>query len=619
MDYKRVAQEILEYIGGEKNITYLEHCSTRLRFTLEDNSKADVEALKTLKGVMSVVVTAQFQVIIGNDVIEVYDELIKLVNLNQTEGLIGASLEKKKVSAIVLDFLIGVFNPLVAAITGGGLLKTVLTLMVAVGWLDKSNGIYQILANTADAAFYFLPVMVAFTAAAKLNCNRIVAVVLVGVSILPNMTTAMAEGISFWGLTVPNYVYSSQIFPAIMTVLFLKVLEKYVTKYCPKPVRMVFVPVICFLVTAPVSLMVLSPLGFRMGEVFTNGLLALHESIGWVVVAILGAILPFLTAAGMHKPLVPYAVAAFGSTGFDMINAPAKVAHNISEAGACFAVAVRSKNTDTRSTAFSAGISAFFGITEPALYGVTLLDKKVLASVVLSGFISAAVMGIAGLRSLSLMGTGILGLPQFVDPENGRNLIWAVVGYVLAISLSFGFTCIFYREDYKKKGEKADKEQERDMKNSPSVQIAVDCPVTGKSISLSEVNDQVFSSGVLGDGVAVIPESGEIYAPVDGIVSTIFETKHAISIIADCGAEILIHIGLDTIKMEGEGFIAYVKDGDRVKRGDLLIRVDLDVLGKYQLDPTTIVVVANTDNFIVTPENYGRITLGSKLYTLEVK
>lgn len=361
-DYKLIAQEILQNIGGEENVRYLEHCSTRLRFNLVSNAKADVEALKGIKGVMSVIVNAQFQVVIGNDVIEVYNELIKL-------GKFGAggqvpddpeTADKVSVGARILDFLIGVFNPLVPAITGGGLVKTVITLLVTFGWMSKTDGAYKILYNVADAAFYFLPIMVAYTTAAKLNCDRIVATVVVGLSILPNMTAALAEGFTFLGLTVPNYSYNTQIFPAILTVMFLALIEKNFTKICPKAVRMVFVPVVCFLVTAPVSLLILSPLGFKAGEVFTNALLSLHGTFGWIIVAILGGILPFLTAAGMHKPLVPYITVAFGTVGYEMVNAPAKVAHNISEAGACFAVALRSKDIEYRSAAFSAGVSAFF-------------------------------------------------------------------------------------------------------------------------------------------------------------------------------------------------------------------------------------------------------------------
>ncbi len=451
-DYRQLAAEILKNVGGKENVKYLEHCSTRLRFNLADASKADATALKAIPGVLSVIHNAQFQVVIGNDVLEVYHELISLGSFGtaaQGAEHPDAAPEKPKIGAAVLDFVIGVFNPLIPAITAGGLIKTILTLLTTFGLLDKGSGVYSILFNAADAAFYFLPVMVAYTAAAKLNVDRILAAVIMGLTLLPNMTAALGKGITFLGVSVPNYSYGTQIFPAILTVLFMAPIEKSFTKICPKPVRIIFVPVVTTLAVAPVSMLILSPLGFKMGELFTNALLSLHSSFGWIVVSILGAILPFLTAAGMHKPLVPYATAAFGSMGYEKINAPAKVAHNISEAGACFAVAVRSKNPDTRSAALSAGISAFFGISEPALYGVTLQNKNAMIGVVASGFLAATFMGVAGLRSMSLMNTGILGLPQFIDPANGGNLIIAIVGYALSISLSFGITFFLYKEEKK--------------------------------------------------------------------------------------------------------------------------------------------------------------------------
>lgn len=447
-DHTALASAILKNIGGAENVNYFEHCSTRLRFTLHDNGKANIEALKATPGVMSVIVNAQFQVVIGNDVVEVYNEVLRLGHLNSsTASSTVTSANKRKVGDVILDFMIGVFNPLVPVICGTGVIKAVLTLFTTFGLVSKDAGLHQLFSYVAEAGFYFLPIMVAYTTAAKLRCNQLVAVAAVGLSILPKMTAAMEAGITVFGLTVPNYTYSSQIFPAILTVFLLKAIEYYTTKICPKPVRMVIVPVVCMFITAPISMLFLSPLGFKAGELFTNALLAMHETVGWIVVAILGAILPFLTAAGMHKPLVPYATAAFSSVGYEMINAPAKVAHNISEAGACFAVALKSKDEDLRSAALSAGISAFVGISEPALYGVTLQNKKALCGVVISGFISAAFMGIAEVRSVALMGTGILGLPQFIDAERRMNFISAVIGYILALSVSFLITFFLYRDE----------------------------------------------------------------------------------------------------------------------------------------------------------------------------
>lgn len=451
INYKDLASNILNLIGGSKNVNSLVHCSTRLRFDLYDTSKADVEAIKQLKGVIGVVISPQFQIIIGTDVNEVYESILEQGEL-QGDGSVPDDVgtkEKKKIGAIFLDFMIGVFSPLVPALTGAGLIKAFFSLFATLGWLSSGSGIYQVFNFAADTVFFFLPVMVAFTTAQKVKCDKMLAVSIVAVTLLPKFTAALAAeaGLEFLGFVIPNYSYSSQIFPAILTVLFLSIIEKNFAKICPKPVRPIFVPVLCVLVVIPVSLLFLSPLGFMAGDVFTNGLLSLHGTVGWIVVAILGALLPFLTAMGMHKPLVPYITVAFATTGFEMINAPAKVAHNISEAGACFAVALKAKDTNTKSTALSAGISAFFGITEPALYGVTLQNKKAMVGVVVSGFVAAAFMGIFSLKSLVLTGTGILGIVQFIDPTNPKNLIVAAIGYILAISVSFIITMLLYKEN----------------------------------------------------------------------------------------------------------------------------------------------------------------------------
>lgn len=447
--YKILAEKILNLIGGSKNVNSLVHCSTRLRFNLKDSKKVDVEALKALPGVLGIANNAQFQVIIGQDVEEVYNELLKLGKLDGG-GTVPDEVpsENKNIGQVVLDFLIAIFAPLVPAMTGAGMLKAFMSLFATLGWISKDSGIYNLLTYTGDAIFYFLPILVAYTTAKKMKCDSILAAGLVGLTIFPKFTAAIAVegGMQLFGITVPNYTYSSQIFPAILTVIFLSYVEKYTKKIMPKSLRAVMVPLICGLIVVPISVLVLSPIGFVLGDYFTNGLLGLYQKVGWIMIAILAALLPFMTAMGMHKPLVPYATATFASVGYEMINAPAKVAHNISEAGVCFAVALKTKDSDLRATATSAGISAFFGITEPALYGVTLQNKKAMISVVISSFIAASFMGIFKLKSLVLTGTGILGIVQFIDPANTNNIIVAAIGYALAISISFIITLILYKE-----------------------------------------------------------------------------------------------------------------------------------------------------------------------------
>ncbi|MDF2950822.1 MAG: beta-glucoside transporter subunit [Anaerocolumna sp.] len=608
MDYKMTASEILKHIGGEKNVVHLEHCSTRLRFTLADSSKANIEAIKGIKGVMGVVMTAQCQIIIGNDVIEVYDQIMKMASFDGNEPATKSN-EKKKIGAVVLDFLVGVFQPIVPAIAGAGILKAMLSLFVLIGIMDNTSTVYKTFFYAADAALYFLPLMVAVTTASKLKANRLVAMAAVGALILPNMTTMISEGAVLFGATIKPIAYPYQVFPAILTVLFLTVVEKYAQKISPKPVRVFLVPLICFTIVVPVALLILGPLGFTLGQGLTVVILFVYEKLGWLAVGLLAAILPIMVSMGMHKALLPYAISSISQTGMEMLYMPASLAHNISEGGACFAVALRTKNPDTRSTAISAGISAIFGITEPALYGVTLQNRPVLLSVVIGSLVSGLTVGIFGLKAFVAMGPGLAGMAMFVDPANSMNIVWAFAGFGAALVVSFIAAFIFYK----------DKELTSAAKTVTQVSNdTVVSPLEGKLIPMTEVKDSVFSTGVLGNGVAFVPSKGELYAPVNGKVNMVFDTKHAIGLISDNGAEILLHVGLETARLEGKGFEPVVKNGDTVKAGQLLMKFDLSAFKNAGYDVTTPMIITNSNKFNVTPENPGNVKSGSKVMKLEV-
>ena len=353
-DYKKTASEVLRLVGGEKNVAHLEHCSTRLRFTLADPGKADKDALKKTSGVMGVVASGvQCQVVIGNDVIEVYDELMKLGKFGGGAAPAPAKGGRKEIGPMVLDFIVGVFQPLVPAIAGGGILKALLMTLTTFHLLTADDTIYKVFYYVADAPLYFLPVMVAYTTATKLNCNRLVAVATAGAMILPNTQALISAegGTVLFGITLQNIAYTYQVFPAILTVAFLALVEKYFTKVCPKPVRVFLVPMVCFMVSFPVALLVLGPLGYNVGALLTTVILALYNTLGWLAVALLATILPFMISMGMHKALVPYAVASIANPGYELLYMSASLAHNISEGGACLAVAVKTKDEGLRSSA----------------------------------------------------------------------------------------------------------------------------------------------------------------------------------------------------------------------------------------------------------------------------
>jgi PTS system beta-glucosides-specific IIC component len=601
-DYKSTAKAVLEQVGGEKNISHLEHCSTRLRFSVVNADKVNKDALKATSGVMGVVGSGnQCQVIIGNDVIEVYDELLKLGSFQGNAD--SAKGGKKNIGATILDLMVGIFQPLVPAIAGAGILKALLTVLTTFGVLTTDDTIYKVFYYVADAALYYLPILVAVTTATKLNVNRLVAVSIVGAMIYPNTAALLGieGGAYFFGIHLQSIGYTGQVFPAILTVAFMALIERFFNKISPKSIRVFFVPLMCFIITFPIALLILGPLGYNIGALLTSAILALYNTLGWLAVAIVAAILPFMISLGMHKALVPYAVASITDPGFDMLYLPASLAHNISEGGACLAVALKTKNEDLRSTAISAGISGLFGITEPALYGVTLQHKKVMMSVCASGFIGGLFIGLTKVKAFAAVGPGIASMPMYIDAENGMNFVYAVIGFVISVVLSFVFTLIMYKDEdvsEAKAPELTDGEHE------------VVSPLEGKLVALSEVNDSAFAGGILGDGVAVIPSKGELYAPADATIDTVFDSKHAISMVSDDGAEILLHVGLDTVKLEGKYFEPQVKNGDKVKAGDLLMKFDLKAIKKAGYDVVTPVVITNSDIYELKKAVGGTVAKG---------
>lgn len=597
MNYTQTARDVLQHVGGKENIAHLEHCSTRLRFTLIDQNKADVPALEKIPGVIAVRMSGQCQVVIGNDVIEVYEKLTGLLGgaLSRQNGSSNQPKEKRKAGTVLLDFIVGVFQPLVPAIAGGGILKSFLLLFSLFGLMDAKGQTYQILNMVGDAPLYFLPLLVAVTTANKLKVNPLVALSAVGALILPNMTAMLTEGAQLFSFDVKNIAYAYQVFPAILSVLLYAQVEKWFTRISPKPIRIFFVPMMSLVITVPITLLLLGPIGFTAGQGFTALILAMFDKVGWVAVAILAAVLPFMVASGMHKAMVPYAVTTMGNLGKEALYLPASLAHNLAESGACFAIALRTKDKVLRSTAISAGISAFFGITEPALYGVTLQNKRVLSSVMIGSFIGGIFIGLVGLQAFVLVGPGLASMSMFISDELPRNFMFAVIGFAISFVVAFAAAFIFGKD---RKIEEKKKEAEQGVfAEKLGADETFKSPVIGQMISLSDVEDDIFSSKVMGEGIAIIPSKGELYAPVDGEISLLFETNHALGMKTANGVEVLFHIGIDTVQLEGKFFKPWVQAGDQVKAGDLLIQFDLEKIKEAGYDPVTLAVITNTDQY----------------------
>lgn len=610
MNYKQIASEVLKNVGGKGNISHFEHCSTRLRFSLNDKSKADVKKLEEIPGVMAVKMTGQCQVVIGNDVIEVYEEMMKL--LGDSLGSAKAPdqpKEKQKIGAAVLDFMVGIFQPLVPAIAGGGVLKSLLLLVSVLGLISTGSQTYKILSYIGDAPLYFLPLLVAVTTANKLKVNPLVALSAVAALILPNMTALLKEGPVLFGFGVQNIAYAYQVFPAILTVLLYAQLEKFFTKVSPKSVRIFFVPMMSMLISVPVALLLLGPAGFTFGQGFAAVILAIFAKMGWIAVGLLAAFLPFMVATGMHKAMLPYAIATFTSLGKEILYLPASLAHNIAESGACFGVAIRTKDKMLKATAISAGISAMFGITEPALYGVTLQNKKVLASVMAGSLIGGSYIGIVGLQAFAIVGPGLASISMFISQELPGNFLKAIIGFAISFVVAFASALVLGKDKEESKASEV-------FVSTLSEGKAFRSPMDGMVIPLTEVKDDVFASKAMGEGIAIIPAEGMLYAPVDGKIEMVFETGHALAMTTENGAQLLFHVGLDTVRLEGKYFEPKVKVGDMVHAGDLLLEFNLEKIVEAGFDPVTVVVVTNKDEYDVKVEDMKKVKHTDRIMTV---
>ena len=608
MDERKVASEILAAVGGPSNVSHLEHCSTRLRFSLVNDDKVDAEKIKKIPGVLGVNQTAQTQVIIGNNVIEVYNELQELLK-GQTATAEQGPKPKRKVSAVILDFVISIFQPLIPAIAGGGILKSVLMLLNLIGILDKTTSTYQILTFIGDAPLYFLPLLVAITTANKLKVNNLVAVSAIGALLIPGLTALMAEGTNLVGLPIQTINYAYQVFPAILCTISYAYLEKFFTKISPKVIRNFFVPMMSLVIVVPLTLLVLGPIGYQFGQGFASVIMAVFARFGWVAVAVLATFLPFMVVTGMHKAMIPYVITSLGETGKELIYCAASLAHNIAESGACFAVTIRSKDKGMKATAVSAGISALFGITEPALYGVTILHKPVLYSVMLGSLIGGATVGMLGVEAYVAVGPGLASLSMFISEELPRNLMNAVIGLVVSFAISFIAAFVLWKEPA------GETEQANEFEGTNGV--VFNAPVEGTVMPLTEVKDDVFSSKMLGDGVAIIPSKGELYAPINGTIEMIYSTKHAVGMRTEDGVEVLFHIGLDTVNLDGKYFESFVTKGQHVKRGDLLVKFDLEKITEAGFDPTTMIIVTSPKNAKLRVRTENEVNKEVALFAIE--
>lgn len=605
MDYKQLSTDIIKNVGGRENVLSLTHCATRLRFNLKDDSKASTEILKNTKGVIGVVNKGgQYQVIIGSDVANVYAEINKIASFDNDSS--NDVKDDKGPVVKVLDTIAGIFTPIIPAITGAGMLKAVMALLVTFKIIGTDSQVYAVLNFMADAAFYFLPFLIANSAAKKFKCNAYMAMSIAAVILHPNFINMVnaakksGEGIYFIGLPITLASYSSSVIPIILGVWFMSFIEPIADKVSPKPVKFFTKPLLTLLVAGLVTLIVLGPIGIICGNGISAAIAFLNTYARWLVPLIVGTFSPLLVMTGMHYGLIPIGINNLATAGFDTVVGPGMLGSNIAQGGASLAVAVKTKNSELKQLATSAGITAVCGITEPAMYGVTLKLKRPLIGVMIGGGVSGLFLGLTGVGRYTSGSPGLLALPGYIGTDGFRNIMFACIGAAIAFVVSFIVTYFIGFEDVQESNKEDPKTDEVN-----SAEIAVDeddsiqdctlySPIEGKVVSLTKVNDPMFAEGMMGNGIAIIPKEGRVVSPVNGTVNAVFETKHAIGIISEEGAEILIHIGLDTVKLGGKLFDAKVKAGDSIKAGDLLVEFDLEEIKKAGYDVITPIIITNT-------------------------
>ena len=593
MNYEKLAQTVIENVGGEQNISGLVHCATRLRFNLDDESKVNAKALKATAGVMGVVSKGgQFQVIIGSDVGNVYKEITSQIDIQ--DGAPKPKNNQSKVS-LVIDTITGIFTPILPAITAAGMIKAILSLLIVFKVMTAQDQSYQVLSFMADAAFYFLPILLAASAARKFNTNMYLAMMLGGVLLHPNfvaMTKTAAEtgGIHFLGMPIAAVSYASSVIPIILTVWLMSFVEPIADKFSPKSVKFFTKPLITILVVGTASLVVIGPFGYAVSDAISNGIKYLESFSPWLVPLIVGGFTPLLVATGTHYGLIPIGINNRMTNGYDTVVYPGMLASNVGQGAAALAVALKSKKSEVKQLASSAGLTAILGITEPALYGVNLRFKTPLYAAMIGGGVGGFFMGIMGTRNFTGGSPGLITLPSYIGEDTLVHFYSAIAGAAISIVISFVVSYVLYKDEVTE-APVAPTEINVDALHDTLV-----APMDGHSVALSTVKDAMFSQEILGQGVGIIPSSNEVYAPVSGVVSAVFETKHAIGITDDAGVEILIHVGIDTVQMGGTGFAYHVEKDARIEKGDHLMSLNVEVIKEHGYDPTTMMVITNSDS-----------------------
>lgn len=641
-NYDQLAKTIIQDVGGKDNVNSVIHCATRLRFKLKDEKKADDDALKDTDGVVTVVKAGgQYQVVIGNEVADVYDAVLKEGGFSgggQVPDDYGEDDNSSFVDKAVA-LISGIFTDILAPLSAGGIIKGLVVSVAAMGWLSKTSGAYQILYAIGDSIFYFLPIFLGVTSARRFHMNQFIGLAIGAVLTYPTMValassktvlgtlfsgTPFASEIhtTFFGIPVVTMNYTSTVLPIIFTVWFASIIEHWAKKWIPTVVQMFLVPVVTMIIALPVAFIVIGPVMTWVGDAIGAVMQSVYNFSPIVAGLIVGALWQVLVIFGVHWGIVAVATADMSALGYDPILALTLMVC-YAQVGVVLAIIKQTKDKKLKDTAIGAFFSGIFGVTEPAIYGVTLPRKTPFILSCIGGAISGAIIGGFHAVIYILPSMGFFAIPAFVNPKGGSMtpIIGVIIAGVVAFIVGFALQMLFGKKSVDAEyNEKQSKKAEERAALNVTPQVATTSlvsPEDGVAMPLSEVKDDVFSSGAMGKGIAIEPSTGILHAPADGKIIMTFKTGHAIGMKTNDGAEVLMHIGMDTVNLQGKGFKTLVKKDQAVKAGDELVKFNIDAIKKAGYSVTTPIVITNSKDYEdIKQIATGEVKAGQKVLSL---
>ena len=598
--YENLAKEILENVGGKENINSLTHCVTRLRFRLKDESKANDEALKNNPGVVTVMKSAgQYQVVIGNHVPLVYADVCELAGISNGTQQVEEEAPQGLFNKLI-DIISGCFQPILGPLCAAGIIKGLNALLVFIlGSSFNNSGTYMILNAIGDSIFNFLPIILGYTAAKKFNVNVIVGMIIGATLCYPTIQTdtlsAAGKAIGtlpfigsyytkFIGIPFVSGNYTSTVVPVICIVALAAQIQKIAKKFVPEMSQNFFVPFFVLIISLPIGLLVIGPVVSLLTTVLSNMFAGLYAFSPIVTAFVIGALWQCLVIFGLHWALVPMAMVNIGNLGYDTI-LPGMLGTTFAATGVLAAMYLKLKDENKKALAIPGVISAFCGVTEPAIYGFLLPEKTPFVFSCIGGAVGGAIMGTVAVKQYVIGGLGIFSVVNFISPKgNATGMIISLIAGAVSLVVGFVLTMIFY---------KTNDQQVENKEVTKLEEETILAPIKGEVKPIEESSDAAFASGALGKGVVILPEEGKVYAPVTGTVTVLFPSLHAIGITSDAGIELLIHIGINTVQLNGEGFTAHIKQGDQIKQGQLLVEFDMNKIKEAGYSLETPVLVTN--------------------------